>query len=767
MEATVPHLPTPTPREACFACSTCGTPVDPLRAERVAFHRERFRYFCSAGCRDRYDITATGTPLPMPRAELDELRRRVRHAASEPAPPVEVAATQAKAIALVARDDLSNALREVRSREEVRSSAENLGFEYDSNSSGPSSLARASTTSTPIDVGGILLLLAVLGAVLSIALILAGDSPLAEGARLTVTLVACVSLAAESLMGAREATELHPVALLAPPLLASAVALGTKLLGDAHSGSAISLAAVIIAGTAASAAAMRRARRPYDIERQHLLRELDQPCHRVVGDELVEARAADLRPGEEIVIENGEAAPADVTITAGSAEVLPWLGASLPATRREGDAIVAGARISEGRLRAVVGWAGFDRAFLRLTSDPRRRADVFAPMARVGRLTAERLAPFVAGFAALAAFAGNTDSVQILLLGVAVLAAVAHPGTAEIGSLHVARGVLEALRRGIVFRSAAGFERTGRVSATAFCARGTLLLGEPEVANIEAFGGLDPEQVLALVSGAESSESHPVATAVMRAARARNVRPDGVRSPTMQPGLGVTAVAASGQALVVGTRGLMLRERISVASAEARITDLETMGRSVLLVALGGRLVGLLGLQDGLRPGARAAVQHLLDVSVEPVLISGDARETCEAIGRALDIDHLRPEIAPSERGDEVRRLSDSGAVVAVVGRTPADDGALAAGDVSIALAAAGSSIAEWSVHLASDDVRDAAFAVRLAHDARREARLGLILTLGPALVGSVLAALGLAPPALAPLLAVAGTLAAVLRARL
>jgi P-type E1-E2 ATPase len=211
----------------------------------------------------------------------------------------------------------------------------------------------------------------------------------------------------------------------------------------------------------------------------------------------------------------------------------------------------------------------------------------------------------------------------------------------------------------------------------------------------------------------------------------------------------------------------MLRERISVASAEARITDLETMGRSVLLVALGSRLIGLVGLQDGLRPGARAAVQHLLDVSVEPVLISGDARETCEAIGRALDIDHLRPEIPPAERGDEIRRLADGGAIVALVGRTPTDDGALAAADVSIALASAGSSTAEWSVQLASDDVRDAAFAVRLAHDARREARIGLVLTLGPALIGAVLSVLGLAPLPLAPLCAALGTFAAVLRARL
>jgi Cu+-exporting ATPase len=239
-----------------------------------------------------------------------------------------------------------------------------------------------------------------------------------------------------------------------------------------------------------------------------------------------------------------------------------------------------------------------------------------------------------------------------------------------------------------------------------------------------------------------------------------------VRSPDVQHGLGVTAVASNGQPLVVGSRALMLKERISVATAESRITDLEAMGRTVLLVALGGRLIGVVGLQDGLRPGARAAVQHLLDVGVEPVLLSGDARETCEALGRALDIEHVRPELLPTERGEEIRRLADGGATVAVVGRSPGDDAALSAADVAIALGAAGSSAGEWSVQLASDDARDAAYAVRLAHRCRSEGRMGMTLTLGPGIGGALAVAFGVAPPSIAPIAALLGTLAAVGRLR-
>jgi cation transport ATPase len=372
----------------------------------------------------------------------------------------------------------------------------------------------------------------------------------------------------------------------------------------------------------------------------------------------------------------------------------------------------------------------------------------------------------VAGFAALLAFAGAGNSPTVLLLGISSFAALAQAGVAEIGSLQLMRAVLAALRRGVAFRSAEALDRAGRVSSVAFCARGTLLLGEPEVTSIDALAGHDAEGVLSFAAGAEASIEHPSAAAVLRAARARSIRPDAVRSPTPVPGLGITAIAGSGQPLAVGSRALMLRERIGVASAEARISELEAMGRSVQLVALGGRLIGVIGLQDGLRAGARAAVQHVMDVGVEPILLSGDARDTCEALGRALDIDHLRPEVPPSERGDEVRRLRDGGAVVAVVGRTPNDDNALAAADVSVALSVAGSGASEWSVQLASDDVRDAAYSLRVAHQARREAQLGLALILAPAVCGIVVAAFGFTPNALAPIATCLGTAIAVSRLR-
>jgi P-type E1-E2 ATPase len=408
--------------------------------------------------------------------------------------------------------------------------------------------------------------------------------------------------------------------------------------------------------------------------------------------------------------------------------------------------VIAGARLEQGTLRVVVGWSGYDRAFLRLTTDPRRRADLFAPVARLGRSFAERGALLVTGLAALTAFAAGLDGVEILMVTVAVQAAGANGVSGTVAALRVAAAVLAALRRGAVFRTAEALDKAGHASLAVFCARGTLLLGEPEVATIEGFGTHEPEEVLSLVAAVEAGGHHPVASAIVRSARARGVRPDGIRSPRAEPGLGVTAVASSGQPLVVGSRALLLHEHVSVAIAERRIQELESMGQTVLLAALAGRLVGLVGLQDGLRPGARAAVQHLLDAGLEPALLSGDARETCESLGRTLAIDHVRPEIAPADQGDEIRRLVGGGATVAAIGTSPTDDAALAAADVAVALRAAGATSADWGVQLASDDVRDAAFALHIARDCLRRARVDLLVTILPVLGLAAVAALGLLP---------------------
>jgi cation transport ATPase len=403
---------------------------------------------------------------------------------------------------------------------------------------------------------------------------------------------------------------------------------------------------------------------------------------------------------------------------------------------------------------------------VKLLSTAAARVDVSAPTPRVLRHTIERGAPVAALLVGIAAFAANATVVEIVAAMCAGAVAFAAKAVVSVVALHYARAHLEALASGITYKDARAFERAASANTAVLSARGTVLLGEPEIVAVEPVGAFDVERVLALAAGAETASTHPFAAAVLRAARTRGVRPDPVRNATAYAGLGVTASASTGERLVVGGRGIMLAEKVGVAVVDARASELEGQGRSVLLVALGDRIVGLIALQDGLRPGARAAVQRLLDARIEPVLLSGEARETCETIGRALDIEHVRPEVMPSDRGAEVRALAEGGNVVAVLGLPAGDDGALAAADVAVAMGAAGSTPGEWAVALAGDDVRDAAMALAVPRAARDRARVAIALGVTPGLVAVLAIGFGVAPLAVAPLAALIGAIAVAVQAR-
>jgi len=147
-------------------------------------------------------------------------------------------------------------------------------------------------------------------------------------------------------------------------------------------------------------------------------------------------------------------------------------------------------------------------------------------------------------------------------------------------------------------------------------------------------------------------------------------------------------------------------------------------------------------------------------------MLSGESRETCETIARALDIEHIRPEVLAQERASEVRALAEGGNVVAVLGHPPIDDAALGVAEVSVAMVAAGSTPGEWTAALASDDVRDAVSAITIPREARERALRALVIGLGPGVLASLGLTLGIVPPFVAALAALAGAVAALNLAR-
>ncbi|HEX7664096.1 MAG TPA: HAD-IC family P-type ATPase [Polyangiaceae bacterium] len=784
-------------------CPACGKALDPLRAGQVAIVGGTFVYYCDAQCkRDAYEARSshvqqamTADPPPVAEGPAPSLPMISSLPVSQPAassppvsapPPVSVpkelppvSGERASAPKVATEEETApiplapSTLRSIAVASNAAlvaaaAAEEEADDEAPARSVVPSSRARRSAAEKQRQRNDVIAAVGFGTGLLAAALVLGGAG--LESVRAGLAALAVVLLAARAILAPRDPSSPNVLAVLGPPAGALAIALFAHAHADPHASSLVSLAGLAAAGSLLVASVVERAFEPLAAERAKIAKALAVDVAVVQNtakeDEVVKTSPADVKAGEHVVVEAGSVVGVDALVVAGTASVLPWLGARVETKKTSGDAIVAGAKIVSGRLRLVTTWAGNDRAWLRLAESPTHRLEVASPTARLTRTLVERAAPIVSCVIGVVAYTQGASPVEAIGAAWASTIALGAWGVSRIVALHHARMHASALEHGVVFKDARALADAGTTDVAVVCARGTVLMGEPEIVALEATGNVDADRMLSLAAGAEAASVHPFASAILRAARARGIRSEAVRNASVHEGLGVTALSAAGEHLVVGGRALLLRERVSVAAADARITELEAEGRSVLLVALGDKLIGIVALQDGLRAGARGAVQRLHDARIEPVLMSGEARETCETIARALDIDHVRPEVPPNERGAQVRALAEGGHVVAVLGHPDADDGALGAADVAVAMSAAGATPGEWSIALASDDVRDAAFALKLARSLRDRVRTATIIGFVPSALVALGLAFGAMPLALAPLVVAAASLAALGQAR-
>jgi cation transport ATPase len=610
---------------------------------------------------------------------------------------------------------------------------------------------------SPADRGAWVPRAAIVLGMLAAMIALAGAG--AAHARLPLAVLAFAALAATEGLKSTDAAESPPWTRLLPAVLAIASAVLAAATKNMHAERLASFAGLVCASVAIGAELGKRAQKNVQDARISIATRLDVSCRVAAGDDSRTATADAVKPGDAVLVEADETVGVDGVVSGGEAEVLSFVGAQTAMKKKEGDPIVAGARVLSGRLRVATTFAGADRAFARAVGSSAHRADVSDPQIAFLRRTFERAVVPIAVLSGAFAFALGGSLPIALASGAGALAAFAASGVVTGVVLCIARAELLLLGRGIVFKDGRAFDLASKVDVAVVCSRGTVLLGEPELVSIESFG-IEDDRVLSLAAGAETASTHPFAAAVQRAAKTRGLAAEPVRSAVVHAGLGVTALAAGGDRIVVGSRAFLLKERISIAAAEGKLSELEAQGRSVLLVSLAGRLVGLVALQDGLRPGARAAMRRLHEAHIEPVLLSGESRDTCETIARALEIDHVRPEVLSQERGTEVRALREGGHVVAVIGHPSTDDGALGGADVAVALLSLASAPSEWAVALASDDARDAALALTVPKAEKERARRTLLFALVLPVTSVLGAALGLIPLELAPIAGVGAVLA-------
>ena len=474
---------------------------------------------------------------------------------------------------------------------------------------------------------------------------------------------------------------------------------------------------------------------------------LPDEAEKVVGSDIISVSPEELVVGDVVVVRPGGSVPADGAIVDGSASMDESMvtGESAPVRREVGDVVVAGTVATDSGLRVRVTATGDDTA---LAGIGRLVADAQASSSRAQRLAdtaAGWLFWFALGAAVLTAIAwtavGSPDEAVVRVITVLVIACPHALGLAI--PLVVSIATERAARAGVLIKDRLALESMRNVDAVLFDKTGTLTKGEPTVLELEPAPGQDRRRVLTLAAAAEAGSEHPLASAIVRAARDEGIDLPVAQDFSSSPAVGVSA-SVDGHGVRVGGPNLLAErglDELPVASSWRE------QGAIILHVLVDDRVVGAFRLADEVRPESRVAVDELHALDVQVVMITGDAQAVADDVAGRLGIDRVYAGVRPEDKAAIVADLQHEGRRVAMVGDGVNDAPALAQADVGIAIGA-GTDVAIGSagVILASSDPRSVLSVIELSRAGYRKMAQNLWWAAGYNLISVPLAAGILAP---------------------
>jgi P-type Cu2+ transporter len=462
--------------------------------------------------------------------------------------------------------------------------------------------------------------------------------------------------------------------------------------------------------------------------------EIVPPSATVIRDgQELELPTSEIVVGDVIRLKPGDKVPVDGVVRSGSSSIDESLvtGESIPVEKGVGDELVGGSVNQAGTLTFEATKIGADTALGQIIDLVERAQNSKAPGQRLADRAAGVLV-IVAISAGLLTFAAWTifsdeDFIRSLTFAISavVIACPDALGLATPTAVAVGTGI--GARHNILIKDAATLEGIGALDAIALDKTGTLTVGEPAVTDLIATDGRSDDELLRLVASAEQGSEHPLAAAIVRAARERGLELAEADEFEAVAGHGLKATVG-GRRLAVGNARLLQREGISPDGLTAQAERLAEDGKTAMFVAVDEEAAGLVAAADQIRPSARQAIAALKALGLEVAMISGDNRRTAEAVGRELGIDRVFAEVLPQDKADHVARLQQEGKKMAMVGDGVNDAPALAQADVGIAIGAGTDVAVETAnVVLMRSDPLDVAAAMQLSRATVRKMKQNLV----------------------------------------
>ncbi|MDO5499764.1 MAG: cation-translocating P-type ATPase, partial [Propionibacteriaceae bacterium] len=411
--------------------------------------------------------------------------------------------------------------------------------------------------------------------------------------------------------------------------------------------------------------------------------------------EQIEVPAAEVAPGETVLVKNGTKVPVDGVVSggAGALDEASITGESIPAEKSEGDTVFAGTIATGGFLQVTATGVGADTTLARIIHRVEEAQDAKAKTQAFMDRFSKWYTP---GIIVLALAVGLITRDIVLALTLLVIGC---PGALVISiPVSIVAGIGRGARDGILIKGGEFLETSARIDAVALDKTGTLTEGRPQLTDVVA---LHPEfsrdDVLLLAAQAEAGSEHPLARPIVEAAAEQGLGAPGLPEHTEPvPGKGIVAII-DGHRIAVGNLALIRSEQSApnASGAAGIVSELAAAGRTPMVVARDGHVIGVVAVADRIRTDAPEMVRRLHAAGVKKVvMLTGDIEPVARAVAAQVGVDEVRAGLLPEDKLDAVAELKRQGYTVAMVGDGVNDAPALATADIGVAMGAAGTAVA-------------------------------------------------------------------------